>query len=124
MQPGEVTGRHHLAPSSSSPYLRAKLREEKAMCRFVHGFFIHEHVYRGVDHLFLKCTYPPPYSTRPFRSSLASGSVGTPKLSKIGREPSQDGNKTVKAWLGPKADNIVLGRVESGRAVTMWYHTP
>ena len=65
----------------------------------------------------LICTCPPPYSTRLFGNSLASGSIGTPKLSEFGREQSQDGihwevpkNKTVRAW--PKADNIVL-RAES-----------
>ncbi|RXH74715.1 hypothetical protein DVH24_029436 [Malus domestica] len=41
--------------------------------------------------------------TRHFGSSLASGSIGTPKLSDFARK-----NKTVKVWSGPKADNIVL----------------
>ncbi|RXH78886.1 hypothetical protein DVH24_006956 [Malus domestica] len=45
---------------------------------------------------------------RPFGSSLASGSIGTPKLSEFAREQSHDGNKTMRAWSGPKADNILL----------------
>ncbi|CAN6695488.1 unnamed protein product [Malus baccata var. baccata] len=36
---------------------------------------------------------------RPFESSLASSSIGTPKLSE---------NKTVRAWSRPKMDNIML----------------
>ncbi|RXH85982.1 hypothetical protein DVH24_017035 [Malus domestica] len=46
--------------------------------------------------------------TRPFGSLLASGSVGTPKLSEFTQEQSQDGNKIMRAWSEPKADNIVL----------------
>ncbi|RXH85438.1 hypothetical protein DVH24_002536 [Malus domestica] len=38
----------------------------------------------------LICTCPPPYSTRHFGSSLASGSIGTSKLSEFGRKQSQD----------------------------------
>ncbi|RXI02575.1 hypothetical protein DVH24_002653, partial [Malus domestica] len=44
--------------------------------------------------------------TRHFESSLASGSIRTSKLSEFAREQSHDGNKTVRAWSGPKADNI------------------
>ncbi|RXH70027.1 hypothetical protein DVH24_007283 [Malus domestica] len=32
----------------------------------------------------LICTCSPPYSTRPFGNSLASGSIGVPKLSEFG----------------------------------------
>ncbi|CAN6688679.1 unnamed protein product [Malus baccata var. baccata] len=32
----------------------------------------------------LICTCPPPYSTRPFRNSLASDSIGISKLSEFG----------------------------------------
>ncbi|CAN6705149.1 unnamed protein product [Malus baccata var. baccata] len=46
---------------------------------------------RPVPLMCLICTCPPPYSTRPFGSSLASGSIGTPKLNEFGREQSYDG---------------------------------
>ncbi|RXH98040.1 hypothetical protein DVH24_010365 [Malus domestica] len=45
----------------------------------------------GVDHISLICIFSSLPNTRPFGSSLASGSVGTPKLSEFAREHSQDG---------------------------------
>ncbi|CAN6708706.1 unnamed protein product [Malus baccata var. baccata] len=62
----------------------------------------------GVDHVNLICIFTSLPKTRHFGSSLASGSIGTPKLSEFTREQSHDGNKTVKAWSGPKANNIVI----------------
>ncbi|RXH87627.1 hypothetical protein DVH24_034527 [Malus domestica] len=55
-------------------------------------------------------------STRPFESSLVSGSFGTLKLSEFAREQSQEWvtywevlvNKTVRAWSRPKLNNIML----------------
>ncbi|CAN6573242.1 unnamed protein product [Malus baccata var. baccata] len=62
---------------------------------------------RGVD-----CNIPHRQGdwifTRPFGSLLTSGSIGTPKLSQFGRGQSHDGNKIMRVWSGPKADNIVL----------------
>ncbi|RXI05311.1 hypothetical protein DVH24_006568 [Malus domestica] len=58
----------------------------------------------------LICTCSPPYSTRPFGNSLTLDFIGTPKLSGFGREHSEEENKTVRAWSGLKADNIVLRR--------------
>ena len=46
---------------------------------------------RGVDLVILICIFSSLPSTRPFGSSLASGSVGTPKLSEFTREQSHDG---------------------------------
>ncbi|RXH91828.1 hypothetical protein DVH24_020851 [Malus domestica] len=65
----------------------------------------------------LICIFPSLPSTRPFGSSLASGSIEILKLSEFAREQSYDGNKTVRAWSGPKADNIVL-RPNRNRDVT------
>ncbi|CAN6711757.1 unnamed protein product [Malus baccata var. baccata] len=48
-------------------------------------------VLRGVDLVSLICIFSSLLSTRPFGSSLASGSIGTPKLSEFAREQSQDG---------------------------------
>ncbi|RXH98104.1 hypothetical protein DVH24_010429 [Malus domestica] len=89
---------------------------------------------RGVD-----CNIPHrPRDTRPFESSLALDSVGTPKLSEFAQEQSQDGSRESNLRMGdplgsshkqnregvvelgmwwepgPKADNIVLGGVEPG----------
>ncbi|CAN6573082.1 unnamed protein product [Malus baccata var. baccata] len=44
--------------------------------------------HREVDHICLICTCPPPYSMRPFGTSL--GFIGTLKLSEFVREQSQD----------------------------------
>ena len=46
---------------------------------------------RGVDHVSLICIFPSLPSTRPFGSSLASGSIGTSKLSENRSEHSHDG---------------------------------
>ena len=40
-----------------------------------------------MDHVNLICIFSFLPSTRPFESSLASDSIGTPKLSEIGRIP-------------------------------------
>ncbi|CAN6585592.1 unnamed protein product [Malus baccata var. baccata] len=64
----------------------------------------------GVDHVSLICIFSSLPSTRPFGSSLASSSIGTLKLSEFAREQSHDGNKTVRVWSRPKADNIMLRR--------------
>ncbi|RXH71639.1 hypothetical protein DVH24_025140 [Malus domestica] len=67
-----------------------------------------------MDPLYLTYTYPSPYSTRHFGSS-----VGTPNLSEKGIRAFPGWvthwevlleNKTVRAWSGPKVDNIVLRR--------------
>ncbi|RXH91133.1 hypothetical protein DVH24_020156 [Malus domestica] len=52
-----------------------------------------------MDPISLICIFPSLSSTRHFGNSLASDSIETPKLSE---------NKTVRAWSGPKVDNIVL----------------
>ena len=52
---------------------------------------VRSHIAQGVDPVSLICIFPSLPSTRFFGSSLASGSVGTPKLSENGPEHSQDG---------------------------------
>ena len=47
--------------------------------------------YRATTESTPGCTCPPPISTRLFGNSLASGSIGTPKLSEFAREQSHDG---------------------------------
>ncbi|CAN6707432.1 unnamed protein product [Malus baccata var. baccata] len=46
---------------------------------------------RGVDHVSRICILSSLPSTKPFGSSLASGSIGTLKLSEFVREQSHDG---------------------------------
>ncbi|RXH83529.1 hypothetical protein DVH24_005782 [Malus domestica] len=46
---------------------------------------------RGVDHLSLICIFSSLPSMMPFGSSLASGSIRTPKSSEFAREQSHDG---------------------------------
>ncbi|RXI04552.1 hypothetical protein DVH24_038826 [Malus domestica] len=55
---------------------------------------LHPTLPRGVDPVSLICIFSSLSNTRPFGSSLASGSIGTPKLSEFAREQSQDGGHT------------------------------
>ena len=83
-----------------------------------------------MDHVSLICIFSSLPSTRPFWSSLASDSIGTPKLSEFVREQSHDGWPTgkfywrkfpeTKLWgrgWGPKRTISCYGGVELG----MWW---
>ncbi|CAN6718235.1 unnamed protein product [Malus baccata var. baccata] len=68
-----------------------------------------------MDPLCFICIFSSLPSTRPFGSSLALGSVGTPKLSKKGVRAFLGWviHCEVLAWLGPKVDNTVLWRSQA-----------